>query len=265
MNATFDDGRTYAWDDVGLGAPIVFLHGFPHDRTLWGAQLAALARDARCVAPDLAGFGESSPPAEATMDAHADDVVRLLDHLGIGRAVVCGLSMGGYVAFALWRRHAARVRALVLSDTKAGADDDAARAKRRDLVAKARAEGSAAVTEAMLPGMLGKSTRVRCPGVEDHLRAMGARATPAGLVAGLEAMLARPDSTPTLATVTVPTLVVVGDEDVLTPPAQARLIRDGVAHGRLEVLAGAGHVPCLERPAAFTLLVGEFVASLDLD
>jgi 3-oxoadipate enol-lactonase len=261
MIAPLEHGRL-AYDDAGTGPVIVFIHGFPHDRTLWSAQLAALAREARCIAPDLAGFGGSALDAEASMDAYADDVVGLLDHLGIDEAVVCGLSMGGYVALALWRRHAQRVRALVLSDTKAGADDDAGRARRRELIALARTEGSAAVTDAMLPGMVGKSTRARCPGLVDRVRAMGAAASPEALVAGLEAMMARPDSTPTLATITVPTLVVVGDEDALTPRAQAEQLRDGIAGSRLEVIAGAGHVPCMERPAAFNFVLGEFMTRI---
>lgn len=258
------DGRQVAWDDAGMGPTLVFLHGFPHDRTLWSAQLAALARQARCVAPDLAGFGESAPlPAgTASMDAYADDVARLLDHLAVDRATVCGLSMGGYVAFALLRRHADRVEGLVLSDTRAGADDDAGRAKRRELVALARREGGVAVAEAMLPGMLGRTTRTRTPQAAERIRAMGAAATTEGLVAALEAMMDRPDSTPTLAQVRVPTMVVVGDEDVLTPRAQAEMLRDGIAGSRLEVVRGAGHVPCLERPAAFNLVIGEFMARL---
>lgn len=258
------DGRPVAWDDAGMGPALVFLHGFPHDRTLWSAQLASLSRQARCVAPDLAGFGESAPlPAgTASMDAYADDVARLLDHLAIDRATVCGLSMGGYVAFALLRRHADRVEGLVLSDTRAGADDEAGRAKRRELIALARREGGAAVAESMLAGMLGKTTRARAPQAEDRIRAMGAAASADGLVAALEAMMARPDSTPTLAEVRVPTLVIVGDEDVLTPPKQAELLHDGIAGSRLQVIDGAGHVPCLERPAAFNLVVGEFIARL---
>jgi 3-oxoadipate enol-lactonase len=261
------DGRSLAWDDAGMGPALLLLHGFPHDRRLWSAQLAALSRQARCVAPDFAGFGESAPlPAgtPATMDAYADDVVRVLDHLAIDRATVCGLSMGGYVAFALVRRHADRVEGLVLSDTKAGADDEAGRARRRELIALARREGGAAVAEAMLPGMLGKSSRARAETfllpAEQRLRDMGRTASVDGIVAALEAMMARPDSTPTLADIRVPTLVVVGDEDALTPPRQAEILRDGIAGSRLETVVGAGHVPCLERPAAFNLVVGEFMA-----
>jgi 3-oxoadipate enol-lactonase len=114
----------------------------------------------------------------------------------------------------------------------------------------------------MLPGMVGKSTRARCPGVVDRVRAMGAAVRPAAMVTALEAMMDRPDSTPTLATITVPTLVVVGDEDVLTPPAQAELLRAGIADSRLETITGAGHVPCMERPAAFNFVLGEFMTRL---
>jgi pimeloyl-ACP methyl ester carboxylesterase len=259
------EGRTIGYDDSGMGPAIVFLHGFPHDRTLWGAQMVALGARARCIAPDLAGFGESTPRADASMEAWADDVARLLDELAVERTVLCGLSMGGYVALAFWRRHPHRVRALVLADTRAGADDDAGRARRRDLVATARARGSGAVIDAMMPGMLGKSTRARCPGIERQVRAMGAAVPVEGVVAALEAMIARPDSTPTLATITVPTLVVVGSEDVPTPRAQAEILRDGIADSRLEVIDGAGHLPCLERPAAFNLVVGEFMTALSLD
>jgi pimeloyl-ACP methyl ester carboxylesterase len=196
------------------------------------------------------------------MESLADDVHALLADLGALPAVLGGLSMGGYVALALWRRHADRVGALVLSDTRAGADDDAGRARRREMAALARTSGSAAVTEAMIPGMLGKSTRTRMPDVERQLRMMGEAADREGLAAALEAMMARPDSTPTLETIDVPTLVIVGDEDALTPPKQAEVLVDGIRGARLEIIAGAGHVPCLERPAAFNLVLGEFVAQL---
>src|SRR5690349_7248599 len=123
------DGIEIAYDDVGSGPPIAFIHGFPHNRSLWSPQLGALVDRARCVAPDLRGFGESSSHGPFTMDQYADDVALLLENLGIGHAVIVGLSMGGYVAFSLWRRHRALVRALVLADTRAGADTDDGRTK----------------------------------------------------------------------------------------------------------------------------------------
>ena len=257
------DGRDVGYDDVGTGMPVVFIHGFPHHRGLWAPQLDALARRARCIAPDLAGFGESTPVARASMDAYADDVVALLDTLGIERAVFAGLSMGGYVAFALWRRHRARCHALVLADTRAGADDDAARGKRREMIALARAQGSAAVAATMLPGMVGKSTRERSPELVAQVDAMLRAAAPEAMVGALEAMMSRPDATPTLGGIDVPTLVVVGAEDVLTPPSAARAMADAIPDARLETIDGAGHVSNLERPAAFNYVLGEFLEQVD--
>ena len=123
------DGVEIGYDDVGTGMPVAFLHGFPHNRALWAPQMGALVDRARCIAPDLRGFGESSKHGPFSIDQFADDIAMLLRGLGIERAVVAGLSMGGYVALALWRRHRSLVRALVLADTRAGADTDEGRAK----------------------------------------------------------------------------------------------------------------------------------------
>ena len=253
------------YDDVGSGIPVLFVHGFPHNRTLWAPQTSALVDQARCIAPDLRGFGETDVVPPYSMDQYADDLAGLLDALQIERAVVAGLSMGGYVAFALWRRHRARVWALVLADTRAGADSEEARARRRELIALARAQGSAAVADAQVTGMVGKTTRTRRPEVERAVHAMLAAAPVDGVVGALEAMLGRPDSTPTLRTIDVPTLVVVGDEDTLTPVKEARAMHEAIAGSRLQVLAGAGHVSNFERPAAFNHTLCEFLAELRED
>jgi len=250
------------YDDVGVGTPAVFLHPFPADRTYWAPQLGALVDHSRCIAPDLRGFGESTVGPPYTVDQYADDVAVLLDMLGVERAVVCGLSLGGYVALAFWRRHRHRVRALVLADTRAGADTDEARERRRALAALARERGAAAVADAQITGLVGKSTRERHPELVDALHHMLEIAPVEGIVGALEAMMARPDSTPLLAGIDVPTLVVVGAEDVLTPEAEARRLHAGIAGSRLEVIAGAGHTSSFERPAAFNHVVSEFLASL---
>jgi len=255
-------GIEVAYDDVGAGEPVVFLHGFPHNRTLWAPQTGALVDRSRCIAPDLRGFGGSSVAPPFSIDQYADDVVALLDALRIERAVVAGLSMGGYVAFALWRRHRARVRALILADTRPGPDSDEARQKRRELIALARAKGSSAVAESMIPGMVGKSTREKNAGLVDAMYQMMQNAPVDGVVGALEAMIARPDSAPTLPTIDVPTLVVVGEEDALTPVSEARAMHAAIPSSRLEVLAGAGHVSNFERPAAFNHVVSEFLGML---
>jgi pimeloyl-ACP methyl ester carboxylesterase len=250
------------YDDVGVGLPVVLLHGFPHHRGLWAPQLGALVDRCRCIAPDLRGFGATVPSGPYSMDRYADDVAALLDRLGVERAVVGGLSMGGYVAFAFWRRHRARVRALLLADTRAGADDAAARGRRDQMIALVRDRGSGAVADAMITGMVGKTTRARNPEVVDAIHAMLEAAPVEGVVGALEALRDRPDSTPTLATIDVPTLVVVGEEDALTPPAEARAMHAAIAGSRLEVIPEAGHVSNVERPAAFNHVVSEFLGVL---
>jgi pimeloyl-ACP methyl ester carboxylesterase len=258
-------GMEIGYDDIGTGLPVVFLHGFPHNRSLWTPQVHGLVDRARCVAPDLRGFGETTVAGPYSMDQYADDVASLLDALRIERAVVAGLSMGGYVAFSLWRRHRSRVRALVLADTRAGADSDVARGKRDEMIAMALGRGSGAVAEAMITGMVGKGTRARSPEVVDEVQRMLACAPVDGIIGALEALKSRVDSTPTLATIDVPTLIVVGEEDVLTPVAESRTMHEGIRGSVLEIIGGAGHVSNVERPAAFNHVLSEFLASLTLE
>ena len=248
--------------DVGRGLPVVLLHAFPLNRTMWEPQIAALFGECRCIAPDLRGFGDSPRSGPYSMDRYADDVVALLDALQIDRAVVGGLSMGGYIALALWRRHRNRIRALVLADTRSGADNDEGKQKRGELIALAQSEGSAAVADRQVTGLLGKSTREKQPELVDRIRSIMAGESPDGIVGALEAMRNRTDSTPLLAGIDVPTLIVVGDEDVLTPPKEARAMHAAIRGSRLEVIPGAGHLSNLERPAAFNAALSDFVGSL---
>lgn len=252
------------YDESGAGTPLVFLHGFPHDRPLWSHQLQGLAAQARCIAPDLRGFGETPARGPYSMDQYADDVAGLLDRLRIDRAVVAGLSMGGYVALALWRRHRRRLRGLVLANTRAGADSGDARERRRAVIATARAYGSSAVADQMVPGMVGKTTRQKSPEVVNAVHRMISAAGVDGIVGALEAMMDRPDSTATLATIDVPTLIVAGDEDALIPVSEARAMQAAIRGSTLEVISGAGHLSNLERPAAFNHVVSEFLARVTL-
>jgi 3-oxoadipate enol-lactonase len=258
------NGIALSYDDVGSGLPIVFLHGFPLDRSMWGPQLGALVRQGRCIAPDLRGFGTSTGAPPYSMDQYADDVAALLEALGIEPAVVVGLSMGGYITFAFWRRHRGRVRGLVLADTRAGPDTSEGREKRRRLIEVARARGAATVADMQLSSMVGETTRERRPEVVETIRAMMAASPVDGIVGALEAMMARPDSAPTLPTIDVPTLVVVGAEDTLTPATEARALHEAIRGSRLEVIEQAGHICNLERPAAFSHVVSEFVEGVAL-
>jgi len=247
---------------TGQGVPIVLLHGFPHTRALWAHQVAALSVKAQCIAPDLRGFGESVVQGPWTIDRYADDVRELLDHLAIERAVIAGLSMGGYIAMACWRRFPERVQALALLDTQASADDEAGRARRDAMMCRARTEGVRAVTDALLPGMIGKTSRAQRPDTEARMTAMMRAASVDGIVGALQALRDRPDASDTVRTIDVPTLVVVGDEDVLTPPANAEALIDllpAATLRRYERIEGAGHVSCVERPAAVNCALSEFL------
>src|SRR5574341_2322309 len=163
------DGLRLGYDESGRndGFTVIFLHGFPHRRSLWTPQLASLSPHARCIALDLRGFGESTVAPTYSMDQYADDVAAFMDALHIQHAVICGLSMGGYVAFSMWRRHRARVHSLVLADTKAAADSEEAKEKRRAMAQLARERGAVAVADSLMPGMVGKHTREESPQVVD--------------------------------------------------------------------------------------------------
>lgn len=259
---TLVDDASIAYDDVGTGLPVVFLHAFPLNRTMWEPQIGALVAECRCISIDMRGFGESTACPPFSMDRYADDVAALLDALQIPRAVLVGLSMGGYVAFAMWRRHRERIRGLVFSDTRAGADTIETVGKRRELIELAESQGSTAVANRQIAGLVGKTTRDKRPDIYDAMHRMIAEASVEGIVGALEAMIARPDSSETCASIDVPTLVIVGDEDVPTPVKEARTLASLIDGSRLEVLTQSGHLSNVERPAAFNTVVSEFLASL---
>ncbi|CAN5593318.1 alpha/beta fold hydrolase [soil metagenome] len=261
--STLHNGLTVAYDEVGSGVPCVLLHGFPHNRSLWAPQTSALLEHGRCIAPDLRGFGESGREGPYSMEQYAEDVIALLDNLGIEKAVVGGLSMGGYIAFALWRAKPELIRALVLADTRPGADAPDAKRKRLELIALAKDEGAGAVANAQITGMVGASTRAQNPALVEGLHQMLASAPVEGIVGALQAMMDRPDSTELLPTIDVPTLIIVGEEDALTPVKESRAMHAAIAGSRLEVIPGAGHVSNLEKPAAFNHVLGEFLNALN--
>jgi 3-oxoadipate enol-lactonase len=255
--------RTIGYDDVGTGISLVLLHAFPHNRTMWAPQVSALVEHGRCIAPDVRGFGESTSASPFTIERYADDLADLLAILGVGPVVVCGLSMGGYIALAFYRRHTALVRALVLADTRATADTEETKSKRRELIGVARESGAVAVADSQITGMLGSSTRSLNPDLVESVHQSLREAPVEGIIGALEAMMARPDSTPMLASIAVPTLIVVGDEDVITPQKEARAMHSAIRGSRMEVIRGAGHLSNLERPAAFNHIMSEFIGALN--
>jgi len=255
---------TLAVTEAGEGQPIVFLHAFPVDSRMWTPQIAGLRHAWRGIAPDLRGFGGSATPRvpARTIGAHADDVIAVIEALRVGPVVLAGLSMGGYIAFECWRRRPGVVRALVLADTRAEADTDEARSKRVTMQALARGAGSAAVIDAMLPNLLGATTQTANPHLGLEVRAWASATPAAGVVDALEVLRTRPDSRPTLPTITCPTLVIVGREDTLTPPAVAHVMRDGIAGARYVEIPEAGHLANIEQPEAFTRALNDFLSTL---
>jgi 3-oxoadipate enol-lactonase len=234
---------------MDMTTPVVLLHAFPLNASMWKPQLPVLG-DRTVLTPNFPGFG-GRPVTEADLDAFAETILKDMAPAGISRAVVVGLSMGGYVAFRLHARAPERIAGLVLADTRAGADDEGARAKRTDQAARARREGVGWLDEALLPALLGDTTSRERPEVVDTVRAMMAEGDREGVARALEAMRERPDSTPELERIQVPTLVLVGGEDTLTPEGEARIMADAIPGARLEILPGAGHLSNLEAPEAF--------------
>lgn len=249
----------FGYDEAGSGTAVVLLHGFPHDRQLWEAQLAAPPAGARLIALDLPGFGESESAAVPSLDAWADWVIAALDTLGVARALFCGLSMGGYLCFAIWRRHPSRVLGFVLADTRAGADTLEGQDKRVAMQALVLTDGVGKIADAMMPGMIGKTTRASRPRALEFVDAMLRRASVGAVHDALDALRTRPDSSATLGSITVPTLVVCGDEDVLTPVKESEAMQAAIPDAQLAVIPGAGHVSNVEHPAAFNALLSGFI------
>lgn len=262
---------------------VVFIHGFPFDGSMWEPQLAALPDGWRGLAPDLRGFGRSdlraapgdvplgsriggrvALPHEPVLTMHrlADDVATLIEEEAAGPAVVCGMSMGGYVAFALHRRHPELVGALVLADTRAEADTDEGRENRMRMAQSARDSGAEAIARAMLPSILAEGTIALNHETTDRVRSMILGTPAETIIAALAGMAARRDATSELTSMDVPALVIVGDEDRLTPPHVVRAMAERMPRARLEVIPEAGHVANLENPAAFNAVLTEFLQTL---
>lgn len=257
------NGITVAFDDEGTGLPIVFLHAFPLNRTMWAPQTAALSQRFRTIAVDLRGHGESDAPLwRYTLEQAAEDVRALLDHLAIRQAVIAGLSMGGYIAFAFYRQYADRIRGLVLADTRAQADTPDGRQARFDMAQIAYKKGATAIADLMLPKLLTSATVRTNLALVRTVRAMIEGTEISGIAGDLMAMAERPDSLSLLSDIRCPTQIIVGEEDVATPPTDARLMAGRIPRARLAVIPNAGHLANLEQPDRFNEVLERFLSSL---
>jgi len=256
-------GTTLTVHTAGAGRPLVLLHGFPLDHRMWEAQ-APLADHVRLIAPDLRGFGGSTAEVATSMEQLADDVAALLAALHVTTpAVICGLSMGGYVAQHLAVRHPDRVAALVLVDTKLEADTAEARAARADLAAKVGRLGQGILADAMIPRLLAGSAAARGlphrAAIEETIRRTILEQPVASIQAALGALGGRPDMTEAMRHVRVPTLLIVGAEDAITPPECLERAEEIMPCSRLLIVPQAGHMTPLEAAAVFNAAVLEFL------
>ncbi|MFN7947097.1 MAG: alpha/beta fold hydrolase [Blastocatellia bacterium] len=246
--------------DQGSGQAIIFLHAFPLSQRMWDEQVAALSTVSRVVTFDWRGFGESElRGGKFLMDTFADDLAGLLTELGIGRAVLCGLSMGGYAAFAFYRKYADRVAALILADTKAGADNEEARRNRYEMAELALQAGTSVIADSMVSRLLAPVTQQNKPEVVSRVRAIIENNRPEAIAAAQRAMAERADSTAMLAGINCPALILVGSDDALTPPAEAEKMRDQIPGARMTVISEAGHLSNLEQPEAFNSAIADFL------
>ena len=236
-----------AYVDEGAGVPVLLVHGFPLDHSMWDAQIAALSPRARVIAPDLRGFGQSPlAPGDAergiSMEAYADDLVELIESLAIREPIVLvGFSMGGYVAWQFVRKHGVRLRALVQCDTRAKADTEEARAGRIKMAENVAEWGSGRVAEMMGPKLFAQESFAKKPEVVAAVRAVVERTPPAGIAAAQRGMAARPDVTSMLPTIKVPTLVLVGEHDAISPPAEMKEIADAIPGAEFVVIPRRAH------------------------
>jgi 3-oxoadipate enol-lactonase len=255
-----------AYDDCGpAGAPVIlFLHAFPLNRSMWRPQLDFFAETHRCIALDLRGHGETTyvgkplGAGQVSMSLLADDAAALLATLDIPQAAVCGLSLGGYVSFALWRRHPHHIGKLILADTKAQPDNAEQKANRMKQADLARAEGLRPVADGMLPKLIAPQHEHTVLDFAVRHMIQGTRV--AEIVPTLHALADRPDSQPTLPTIDVPTLILVGEQDALTPVKDAELVQKGIGPlAQLVVIHSAGHLSNLEQPPAFNFALRRFL------
>jgi len=255
-----------AFSDTRHAPTLVLLHGFPLSREMWVEQLASIGSLYRVIAPDLRGHGQSeSPDGAYTMEEMADDVVELLDRLEVKQPVVLGgLSMGGYVALALVLRHPQRVRGLILCDTRAAADTPEAAKGREETARNVLREGTGRwMIETMVPRLFGKTTREKHPQRVEAMLALMERTSPRGIAGALRGMAIRTDRRGDLQRITVPTLVLVGEDDVISPPAEARELAGSIPHARLEIIPAAGHLAPYENPEAANDAIVRFLHHLD--
>jgi len=265
MPARNINGTSISYEESGSGTggtPIVLLHGFPLDARVWKSQRDTLSKNHRVITPDLRGFGKS-PSADAfTMESIADDMHALLSDLGALPAILGGLSMGGYAALAYAKKYPTDLKGLLLIDTRAEADTPEGREGRQKMIDAVRAKGSTAAAEAMMPKMLAPETPTKMPDVARDLRTIMESQPPRTIENALVALRDRPDFCIDLPSIAVPTLILVGESDAITPPTMAETLNRNIPKSQLVVIKSAGHMTPMEQPDQVNGAIRDFVAKL---
>jgi len=263
MNQVRSGDAEICYEVLGDGAPVVLLHPFPADHELWRPAGQALLARYRLILPDLRGHGESGVgEGPATMAKHAADLARVLDQEDVGRAPFIGISIGGYVLFEFWRSFRGRVAALGLCNTKAPADTSEGRAGRLQAAATVLEQGTEPFFQSMVPKLLGETTRRTRPDLVEGALRMLRKMSPEDVARVQRGMAERPDSVPTLKTINVPTLILTGDEDILTGVSEAELMRQNVSGSQLKIIAKAGHYSPWEQPEQVGQVIRQFLDSV---
>lgn len=263
MIINLQDTQLYV-EESGQGNPLLLIHGYPFNHEMWRPQIETFSTSARIIAPDLRGHGGSPPSNDpSTMDLLADDCAKVLEKLGVDEPVtVCGLSMGGYVAFAFYRRYPSLVAGLILAATRAKADSPEIKVKRDESAVLAEEKGVQAVTANMLPIIMSPQTYSTNPNLVDRVGQIMAQTSIQGMASALMGMKERPDSTPTLEAIRVPTLIIHGADDQIIPLSEAEAMHVSIKDSQLEIIANAGHLPNLEQPELFNEMVKQFLGSM---
>ena len=251
------------YEVIGQGSPVVLLHPFPANHELWMPAAKALTSRYQLILPDLRGHGDSETgEGPATMQKHAADVSRVLDEVGVGRAAMAGISIGGYTLFELWRQNRARISALALFNTKAPQDTPEARKARLQTAEDVLQKGAEPFFESMVPKLMGKTTVETRPDLVAGALRLMRKMSPQDVAAVQRGMAERPDSTATLKTINVPTLIVTGNEDTITGIPEAETMRQNISGSQMKIIAKAGHYSIWEQPEEAGRILRQFLDSV---
>jgi pimeloyl-ACP methyl ester carboxylesterase len=256
------NGQNISYAERGRGLPLVLVHGFPLDNRIWESQVANLSDIYRVIAPDLPGFGKSQPPRPFTMESLADTLHTFLTQIKALPCALAGLSMGGYMSFAYERKYPTTLKALILVDTKAEADTPDGKAGRNKMIETVRTSGSPAVAAAMMPKMLSPQSQQSRPQLVQQVKSIMEACPPQTIEYALSAMRDRNDYRDCIPSIAVPTLIIVGDADAITPPAVAESMHQAIPHSKLVIIKGAGHLSTMEQPEQVNQALRQFLATI---